>query len=440
MRGPISFPYGRNSLEWQPDADLDVTVVAKPEPPPLSTPEAAILAALAGPIGSPGLEELARGARSATIVVTDATRPCPDHLLVPPLLAALEGAGVPADSISILVAIGMHRPSTREEKIEKLGADIVSRYRVIDSAPTDPTRLVALGTAPGGDPILIDRYAVETDLLVATGVVEPHQYAGFSGGWKTVAIGVAGASTITALHGMRDLEDPGVRLAVTEENPFLETARWAGERARLRFVVNVALDSDARIVRVAAGHPERVHAELSRWVGERAVVPIGAPFPIVIGAAGHPKDSNLYQATRVPTYLCFGKHPVVTEGGVLIVPAACPEGAGQGAGERLFQEMLEQGGSPADIVERARHEGYPAGGQRAVMVAWALQQAAIAFVGTADPELPRRLGMESFPTIEAAVSWARGRTGSRRVLAVPRALTTLPEAMSGPPESEASGC
>lgn len=427
MSRVLRFPYGRNWLEWEPGPDLDVTLVEKPEPPALPDPGRALLEALAAPWGTARLSELAAGARSATIVVTDATRPCPDRLLVPPLLQALESAGIPSDSITILVAIGMHRPSTPEEKLEKLGPDIVSRYRVVDSAPTDAEQLVSLGVAPGGDPILIDRRAVETDLLIATGIVEPHQYAGFSGGWKTVAIGVAGAQTITALHGMRYLEDPGVRLAVTDGNPFLETARWAGERAGLRFVVNVALDSAGRIVQVAAGHPEEVHARLSRWVGERAVVPVGAPCPIVIGAAGHPKDSNLYQATRIPTYLCFGRRPVVSKGGVLIVVARCPEGAGQGAGERLFQEMLEKGGSPADIVARARRDGYPAGGQRAVMVAWALQQAAIAFVGTEDPELPTRLGLESFATIEEAVAWARARTGSRSVLAVPQALTTLPE-------------
>lgn len=423
----LRFPYGRSFLEWRPEPDLDVTIVEKADPPALPDPEGAIRAALSAPLGAPRLEELATGARSATIVVTDATRPCPDSQLVPPILEALHRAGVAPEDITILVAIGMHRPSTHAEKVEKLGSDLVSRYRVVDSAPTEPSLLSDLGIAPGGDPILVDRRAVDADILIATGVVEPHQYAGFSGGWKTVAIGTAGADTITALHGMRYLEDPGVRLAVTEGNPFLDTARWAGERAGLRFVVNVALDSQARIVRVAAGHPERVHAELSRWVGERAVVPVGAPFPIVIGAAGHPKDSNLYQATRIPTYLCFGRSPVVERGGVLIVPAACPEGAGQGAGERLFQEMLEHGGTPADIVARARREGYPAGGQRAVMVAWAMQHATIAFVGTEDPTLPKRLGLESFPSLEAAVAWAVERTGSRRILAVPRALTTLPE-------------
>ncbi|TPW16120.1 MAG: hypothetical protein FD129_777 [bacterium] len=226
---------------------------------------------------------------------------------------------------------------------------------------------------------------------------------------------------------MAYLEHPGVRLAVTDENPFLAVARWVGERAGLRFVVNVALDGEGQILRVMAGHPEAVHRDMSGWVRDHAIVPVDSAFPIVIGAAGHPKDSNLYQATRIPTYLCFGRRPVVERGGVIIVPAACPEGAGQGSGERLFAEMLSGGLDPGAIVAKARREGYPAGGQRAVMVAWAQQFATLVFVGTEDPDLPARLGLVGFHTLDEAVNWAVRKTGSDRLLAVPEALTALPE-------------
>lgn len=423
----IQFPYGREFMSWKPAPALDVTLVSKEVALPAAPPEQLVAQALERPIGSPSIDELARGARTATIVVTDATRPCPDRILVQPILDRLSAAGLADSSITILVAIGMHRPSTLEEKIEKLGASIVNRYRVVDSAPLDPELQVDFGSSADGVPISIDRRAAEADLLMATGIVEPHQYAGFSGGWKTVAIGTAGQATITALHGMAYLEHPGVRLGVTDKNPFLDIARWVGERAGLRFVVNVSLDGEGRILHVLAGHPEAVHREMSGWVGQRAIVPVDSAFPIVIGAAGHPKDSNLYQATRIPTYLCFGRRPVVERGGVIIVPAACPEGAGQGSGERLFEDMLSRGLEPAAIVAAARRDGYPAGGQRAVMVAWAQQFATLAFVGTADPALPSRLGLVGFQTLAEAVDWAVQRTGAHRVLAVPEALTTLPE-------------
>lgn len=428
----VSFPYGRGEITWEVPGDLTVELVDRAEPPPLAVPAAGVDAALDRPVDSPPLEELAAGVRSVTIVFTDATRPCPDHLLVERLAARLNAAGVPDERITLLVAIGMHRPSTPAEKLEKLGPELMRRFTVLDSAATDTTMQVDFGVTTDGMPARVDRRAAEADLLIATGIVEPHQYAGYSGGWKTVAIGAAGAATITALHGMRYLEDPRVRLARTEGNPFLDAARWIGERAGLRFVLNVALDSEHRIVQAMAGHPESVHRALSSWVGAHALAPVSRAHDIVIGAAGHPKDSNLYQATRIPTYLCFGRRPVVRNGGVILVPAACPEGAGQGPGERKFHEWLRDGGGPDAIIETARREGYPAGGQRTVMVAWAQKCARIAFIGALDPGVVRECGFESFPTLEAGVRWAREITGSNVLLAVPRALTTLPEAPEEP--------
>ena len=413
-------------MSWSPPSGVDVTLVESSVPESLKNPEQAISQALDAPVESPPLEVLASGAGSATIVITDSTRPCPDHRIVPGIIERLVRAGIPESRITIVVAIGMHRPSTPAEKIEKLGAEIVGRFRVVDSSPLDPADQVDLGDGPDGTPVRIDRRVVETDLLIATGIVEPHQYAGFSGGWKTVGIGTASAATIESLHGMRYLEDPRVRLACVEENPFLKSMRWIGERARLRFVVNVALDSAAAIVSVLAGHPEAVHQRLSDWVRERAVREVAHPFPIVIGAAGHPKDSNLYQATRIPTYLCFSERPAVVPGGVILVPAQCGEGAGEGPGERLFFKMLSEAGGPDDVLAQARTVGYPAGGQRAVMVAWAQKMARIAFVGTQFPDIVKACGFQAFDRMSDAVDWAFAATGSREVLAVPHALTTLP--------------
>jgi lactate racemase len=277
-----------------------------------------------------------------------------------------------------------------------------------------------------GTRVRLDQRVVETDLLVSTGIVEPHQYAGFSGGWKTVAIGTAASGTISRLHGMRFLEDPSVRLASTTGNVFLEELRWIGERAGLRFVVNVSLSSENAIEEIRAGHPEAVHGELSKVVRQEAVVAVDKAWPIVIGGAGHPKDSNLYQATRMPTYLCFGRKPVVAPRGVILIPAACPEGAGSGPGEKLFFDWLSSG-TPDEILTRARRDGYPAGGQRAVMVAWARQIADIAFIGTACPDVVEACGMKAFPSIQLGVDWARETTGKNEVLVVPHCLTTLPE-------------
>ena len=191
---------------------MQATVAVSQPAQPLRDIPAAIQEALDHPIGTPPLREIARPGDRVCIVFTDITRASPDHLLVPALLAELEQAGVRDEDITLLCGIGMHRPSTQEEKITKLGADIVARYRVIDNEPQNPAALVDLGITPGGVPVLLHRAAVEADLLIATGIVEPHQYAGYSGGRKTVAVGAAGEALIAHTHGPAFVDHPGTRL------------------------------------------------------------------------------------------------------------------------------------------------------------------------------------------------------------------------------------
>ena len=164
--------------------------------------------ALANPVGTPPLQKLARPGNRVCIVFTDITRSCPDDLLVPPILSELKSAGIKDEDITLLCGIGMHRPSTREEKIAKLGAEIVSRYRVIDNEPQNSAALVDLGTTAGGVPVSQHRAVVEADLVIATGIVEPHQYAGYSGGRKTLAVGAAGEALIAHTHGPAFVDHP----------------------------------------------------------------------------------------------------------------------------------------------------------------------------------------------------------------------------------------
>ena len=170
------------------------------------------------------LREQAHPGSRVCIVFTDITRASPDHLLIPPMLAELKQAGVRDEDITLLCGIGMHRPSTHEEKITKLGAEVVARYRVIDNEPQNPAALVDLGVTPGGVPVLLHRAVVEADLLIATGIVEPHQYAGYSGGRKTVAVGAAGEALIAHTHGPAFVDHPGTRLGRIEGNPFHEAS------------------------------------------------------------------------------------------------------------------------------------------------------------------------------------------------------------------------
>ena len=253
-------PYGTGELAFKlPGGFKDAMVVEHAKAPLLVDLRARIRSVLKSPTGCPPLRELARPKDTVCIVVTDVTRPCPDHLLVPPLLEELQAAGVPREKVTILVGVGMHRASTPEEKLSKLGADLVANYRVCDSDPLDTSRLVDLGLTSDRVPAIVSRLACEADLLIATGVVEPHLYAGYSGGRKTVAIGAGGERTIEVTHGPPMLDQEGTRLGRVEGNPFhvavTEIARMAG----LRFIINVVLDGATGVVSVEAGEIGRAH-------------------------------------------------------------------------------------------------------------------------------------------------------------------------------------
>ena len=435
----LSVPYGQAALEFMVQPWFDVDIVESGTATPVDDVEGTARAALAAPVGSPRLSELAREAVAAradvtaVIAVTDLTRASPDAALVPPLLDELNRGGIPDARITVIVGVGLHRATTDEEKRAKLGG-AVERVRVVDSDGRDSTKWADLGSIPPyGVPGLTQKLVKEADVVVATGIVEPHQYAGWSGGRKTVAIGCCGEPVITATHGMRFLEDPGVRLAKIDGNPFHETVTEIARRAGLRFCINVVTDDRERVVAVVAGEPDRVLRDLVA-IGERLYTrDIQKQYDIVIAGVGHPKDVNLYQASRAATYLRFAPTPVVREGGAIIIPAQLEEGAGEGAGEQRFLAALERAASPSVVVDEARRH-FAGGEQRAVMVALTLQWCQIIVAASESPEVVRLAKLRAAVDVEEGLDLAYehiGRPERASVLLVPRALHTLPIVRSG---------
>jgi nickel-dependent lactate racemase len=309
---------------------------------------------------------------------------------------------------------------------------VVARYRVIDSEPQNPAALVALGITPGGVPVTTYRAAVETDLLIATGIVEPHQYAGYSGGRKTLAVGAAGEALIAHTHGPAFVDHPGTRLGRIEGNPFHEAVTEAARRANLRFIINVVLDDNKRILRVAAGEPEAAFQELVAFARSVYEVPIQRQCDVAIGGVGFPKDSNLYQASRAPSYLFFAPTPVVRPGGLFIIPARCEEGAGEGVGEQRFLAALRDAPNVQFILDDARRNGYPPGQQRAFVIAKVLEQARIVIVGSECPDLVAACKMIPAATMDEALALAqRELRADLDVLIVPHAMLTLPIVQGG---------
>jgi nickel-dependent lactate racemase len=420
-------PYGKSTLEFSlPPGMRSFQAVSRPAPP-LADPKGAIAAALENPLGSQPVRKLARAGTRVCIVFTDITRACPDHLLVPPILMELKAAGVRDEDVTLLCAIGMHRPSTYEEKIAKLGAEAVSRYRVLDNEPQNRAMLADLGTTAGGVPVSVHRAVVEADLVIATGIVEPHQYAGYSGGRKTLAVGAAGEELIAYTHGPAFVDHPGTRLGRIEGNPFQDAVIEAARRTGLRFILNVVLDDNQNLLRVTAGDPEGAFQDLVAFARSVYEVPIPQRYDIVIGGAGFPKDSNLYQASRAPSYLFFAPTCVARPGGYFIIPARCQEGAGNGIGEQRFLAAMRDMPDVQSILEDGRKNGFPPGQQRAFVLAKVLEHSKVIIVASECPGIVAACKMIPAATMEEAIQIAAKERGSScDVLIVPHALLTLP--------------
>lgn len=386
------------------------------------------------PLGARRIADRARPGMRAVIACTDATRACPDALLVGTLLAELYAAGVRHEDISILIATGLHRPSTPGERLERLGAAIVARYRIEDHDARDPAQLVDLGVIDG-IPLVTNRRCVAADILLATGVVEPHQYAGYSGGAKTVVIGCGGEATIAATHGTAMLDRPGTRLGRIDGNPFQAFVRAGGARIGLFAVANALLGEDGAPLALCLGAPDEVHDALVARGRAQYEVTVPHAAHLALAGVAAPKAANLYQASRAVTYLALADGTPLLPGAPIVLRAGIPEGAGAGAGEQRFFAMLSGAGSPAALLDQMRRDGFPAGAQRAWMLAQVLCRHPVIVVGAADPAVVTACHMHAAADLAAA--WvladrlARERFGLApqaplAVLDVPHALLTLP--------------
>jgi nickel-dependent lactate racemase len=394
-----------------------LTTIGPNRSTPLPDLRLAVEAALAQPLQAPRLRDLASNHARVCIVFTDATRACPDHILVPAILRELASAGVPDDYITVLCATGLHRASTREEKIAKLGADVVERYQVVDH-----------DAMLEFDPCLAGR-----DLIIATGVVEPHQYAGYSGGGKTVVIGCGSESTIELTHGPQFLDQPGVRLGQIDGNPFQQFVREAAQTIGLKFVVNVVLDGEGRAIAAQAGDPIAVHDALVAVARSVYEVSVPRQYEVVIAQVDPPKDVNLYQASRATTYIGLSATPPISPSGVIIVAARCPEGAGTGRGEQRFFTTLSQASDLQELLAEFRRSGCQAGEQRTYMLAQVLLKHEIVVAGSLCPAVIRACHLIPAASIDEALVYARRRCGvAAHVLYLPHPLQTLPIVRSRP--------
>jgi nickel-dependent lactate racemase len=388
--------------------DCDVTVAEPPGGEAVAVRSVAERA-VANPHGPP-LATRVDPDDTVAIVVTDVTRATPDDVLLDVLLAELERAGVAREQVTVILGLGLHRPMSDEEIADALGdhADLAQNH--------DPDATVDAGTVQDCAIELNDTVAA-VDTVLATGMVEPHQYAGFSGGAKTVVIGAGGESQIRYSHGPEMLGREGVRLGRIEDNPFREFVDAAGDVVGLDFSLNVT-HGPAGVMGASAGDPRAVVADLAETARDALSVEVTGGYDAVVAGVGAPKDANLYQSTRAATYVALGANNPLRAGGRLVVPAELPEGAGEGTGEQRFYERLSTADS-ADALYEEMADGYEPGAQRAFVVARVLRNHDCWITNSQHPEVVEDCLMHAAESVEDAVG------PDSDVLVVRDALSTL---------------
>ncbi|MEK9723993.1 MAG: nickel-dependent lactate racemase, partial [Rhodospirillaceae bacterium] len=320
--------YGRGQLPVRLPAGAQPTVIRKPGIPKLPDPAGAVRAALAQPMGSPTLAEAASGAASACILICDITRPVPNHLFLHPMIEELNAAGVPLSGIRVLVATGLHRPNEGDELRAVVGDDwVLENVAVENHFARDAAMHVDLGVTPGrGVPVKLDRRFMEADVKIATGLVEPHFMAGWSGGRKVIAPGVAHEDTIRTFHSARFMEDPLAIQCNLAGNPLheeqLEIVRMVGGQV---FAVNTVIDEDRDLVFVSFGDIFSSHEAAVDFVRPAAVIPVGRKFKTVLtSSAGFPLDGTYYQTVKG----MVTPMDILEDGGTLLIASTCSEGFG----------------------------------------------------------------------------------------------------------------
>jgi nickel-dependent lactate racemase len=418
----IQLDYGRTGLEVDLPDDRVVGPLAIRPAPPLTDAERAVRDALAHPIGSAPLAELARGRRNACILVCDITRPVPNRLILPPLLQTLEAQGIARKDILILIATGLHRPNEGDELVELVGPEIAANYRIENHHGKVTAEHDFLGVTPRGVPVYLDARYVRADLKITTGLIEPHLMAGYSGGRKVICPGIAGLETVKVWHGPKFLEHPHADCGILEGNPVHEENTYIAQMAGCDFIVNVCLDGQRRVTWVGAGDMIRAWEEGVRFVEQVVKVRVSEPLDVVLtSCAGYPLDTTWYQAVKGLT----GALPIVKQGGTIVLAASLTEGIGSPEFQRVMAENPDLKAFKRRILDTDYF----------VMDQWQLEELAkvverckVKVVSHGlPPESLRRCYVEPAASVEQAVAASLAEYGpAARVAVIPKGPYVLP--------------
>ena len=418
----IGLPYGRELLRGElPDERVLALAENRLETyVPEKSEEALIREAMENPIGSAKLEELARGKERVVIIASDHTRPVPSKRIVPPMLEAIR-RGNPSAKITILIATGCHRGTTREELVKKFGPEIVETESIVVHDCANEENLVTLGTLPSGGRLRINRLAAEADLLVSEGFIEPHFFAGFSGGRKSVLPGVAAQETVYWNHNAVFIKDPYSRAGVLADNPIHRDMLYAARKANLAFICNVVINGAHRVLGAFAGDCDAAHLAGAKFLENLCRVELPQADIVITTNNGYPLDQNIYQAVKGMSTA----ETICREGGVIIMAAACEDGHG---GEE-FARTFREDGSAGEILKRIEAVSAAqtvADQWQSQIFARVLKKCRVVLISKADPDLVRSLRMYPANHLSGALEQADrllGRKGS--ITVIPQGVSTI---------------
>ena len=409
----IPLAYGRGTLSVDvPEKNL-VKCLGYKELPPLADPEAEIAALLEKPTGTAPFSQLTQGKKSVCVLISDITRPVPNETILGPLFRSLERSGIRREDILILVATGLHRPSTEEERLEMCGAGIVANYRIEDHYARDDSQHTFLGESPRGVPIWIDTRYLQADLKIATGLIEPHFMAGFSGGRKAICPGICGQETIAQWHKPKFLEHEKAANGFLEGNPVHEENTWIAQKAGCDFIVNVVLDSKRRILKAVAGEMVAALEEGVRFARTFVVDTVDEPVDVVVtSGAGYPLDTTFYQAVKG----IVAALNIVKQGGTIIVASSCTEGLGSKEFD-LIAEKFPKIGQFTDAI--FKDEFFVLNQWQMEELAKALRKAKVKFYTDAlSPENLKKFYVEPVASVEQGIAEAMTEYGPETTIAV----------------------
>jgi len=410
--------YGRGQITI--DVPDHAVIVEPRHLPAVEDEERAVLEALSRPIGTPPLKEMVKSTDKVAIVISDITRPTPNDKLIPWILKTLDH--VPDSQFTIINGTGTHRDQTREEFVQMLGRDVVDRVRVINHHCRNPEELVKVGRSSFGCDVYLNKAYVEADFRIVTGFIEPHFFAGFSGGCKGIMPGIAGLETILTFHNARMIGDPAATWGNMENNPLQRMAREVNLMCKPDFLLNVTLNGNKEITGVFAGELFAAHRRGCEFVREHVMVKCDKRFDVVITSnSGYPLDQNLYQAVKGMS----AAHQIVKKGGAIVCAAECSDGLPDHGN---YARILQMAGSPAELLAMIEDPSFQMFDQWQVQKQAVIQMWADVYVHSSLPdETIAKAMLKPAPDLAATIEALQRKYGENMSVAVlPQGPLTIP--------------